>query len=321
MRVVKAFSVLAIGLFSTAAFAQTYPSKPIKMIAPYPPGGTTDIVARAVSQPLAEALGQAVVVENRTGAGGLIGHDMAAKSPPDGYTLVLGNSAMLAVSVSLYKNMPYDPIKDFAPITQAAAGALVLTVNPSVPAKSLKELLALAKSRSGGLNAGLSAVGSMHHLTTEMIKAKSGVQWTNIPYKGSGPMLVDLLGGQVDFAFDNIPSALQYIKADRLRAIAVSSPKRTALLPGTPTLTEAGMPDVEAVAWHGVLAPAGTPKEIVARLNSEIVKILQSPAMKQRLEGLGLEAVGDTPEQFAQFIREENIKWAKVAKESGAQLE
>jgi len=314
------FTTLVLA-FAAHAAAQSYPSKPIHLIAPYPPGGTTDILARAIGAKLSDALGQPVVVDNKTGAGGLIGHEFVAKAAPDGYTLLLGNSAALAVSVSLYPSMPYDPMKDFAPVTELAAGQLVLVANPGLNVQSLPQLIQLAKNKPGTLNAGLSAVGSIHHLLTESMKSKAGVKWTNVPYKGSGPMLVDLIGGQTDFAFDNIPSAIGFIKSGKLRAIAVSGLVRTPLLPDVPTVTESGLAGVEGVAWHGLLAPAGTPKAIIDRLNMETAKILRTPEMKDYLARQGLDPVGNTPEEFAAFIREENVKWAKVAKEAGAKLE
>jgi tripartite-type tricarboxylate transporter receptor subunit TctC len=233
--------MLGMAAVPLTAHADDYPNRPIRLIAPYPPGGTTDIVARYVANGLQKSLGWTVVVENRAGAGGIVGHEAVAKAQPDGYTLVLGNSAMLAVSVSLFPKLPYNPTKDFTPITEAAAGALVLVVKPSLPVKSLQDLLALAKKEPGKLNAGLSALGSMHHMTTEIIKARAGVKWTNVPYKGSAPMLIDLLSGQTDFAFDNIPSALPHIKDGKLRAIAVTGPTRSDLLPNVPTLEESGM--------------------------------------------------------------------------------
>ena len=316
-RLCAAMLLLAAG----GALAQAYPNRPIKLIAPYPPGGTTDIVARAVGTKLSEALGQPVVVENRTGAGGLIGHDFVAKAAPDGYTLLLGNSASLAVSVSMYAKMPYNPITDFAPVTELAAGQLVLVAHPGLNVTNVAQLIELAKTKQGSLNAGLSAVGSIHHLLTESMKFKAGVKWTNVPYKGSGPMLTDLIGGQTDFAFDNIPSSLAFIKAGRLRGIAVSGTVRTPLLPDLPTLIESGLAGVEGVAWHGLLAPPGTPKAIIDRLHAESVKILRAPEMKTYLAGLGLDGIGNTPEEFAAFIRDENVKWAKVAKEAGAKIE
>jgi tripartite-type tricarboxylate transporter receptor subunit TctC len=303
------------------AHAQPYPTKPIRMIAPYPPGGATDILARLISQGLTESLGVPVVVENKAGANGQIGHEFVAKAPPDGYTLLLGNSAALAVSISMYDKLTYDPIKDYAPITLAAQGALVMIVNPNVPASNLQEFLAWARSRDGKVSAGLAGVGAMHHLVTEQMRLQSGVSWINVPYKGSAPMVMDVLSGQVDFGIDNIPSSLPHIKAGKLRALAVTSAKRTPLLPDVPTLAEAGMPGIEAAAWHGVLAPAGTPPAIVAKLNAEIVKILRSPEMTKRLADLGLDPIGSSPQQFADFIASENVKWARIVKASGAKLE
>ena len=319
-RLILALAALCALAPAAAVHAQAYPNKPIKMIAPYPPGGATDILARLISQGLTESLGQPVVVENKAGANGQIGHDFVAKAPPDGYTLLLGNSAALAVSISMYDKLTYDPIKDYAPITLAAQGALVMIVNPNVPANTLQEFVAWGK-KAPKVSAGLAGVGAMHHLVTEQMKLQSGVNWINVPYKGSAPMVVDVLSGQVDFGIDNIPSSLPHIKAGKLKALAVTSAKRTPLLPDVPTLAEAGMPGIEAAAWHGVLAPAGTPPAIVAKLNAEIVKILKSPEMQKRLGDLGLDAVGSSPQQFADFIASENVKWAKVVKASGAKLE
>jgi len=320
-RLIVLTAAVLFAALSTAALAQAYPSKPIRMIAPYPPGGATDILARLIAQGLTESLGQPVIVENKAGANGQIGHDFVAKAAPDGYTLVLGNSAVLAVSVSMYDKLPFDPLKDFAPITLAAQGPLVFEINAAIPASNMQEFLAWAKQRGGKVNAGLAGVGAMHHLVTEMVKLQAGVQWTNVPYKGSAPMVLDLVGGQVDVGVDNIPSSLQLIKTGKLRALAVTSEQRTPLLPDVPTLAQAGVPGVVAAAWHGVLAPAGTPPEIVNRLNVEIVKILRSPETVAKLAGLGLDPVGSDPKTFADFIASENVKWAKVVKASGAKLE
>jgi tripartite-type tricarboxylate transporter receptor subunit TctC len=320
-RLIVLTAAVVIAALSTGALAQAYPNKPIRMIAPYPPGGATDILARLVAQGLTESLGQPVIVENKAGANGQIGHDFVAKAAPDGYTLVLGNSAVLAVSVSMYDKLPFDPLKDFAPITLAAQGPLVFEINAAIPANNMQEFLAYARQKQGKVNAGLAGVGAMHHLVTEMVKLQAGVQWTNVPYKGSAPMVLDLVGGQVDVGVDNIPSSLQLIKTGKLRALAVTSEQRTPLLPDVPTLAQAGVPGVVAAAWHGVLAPAGTPPEIVNRLNVEIVKILRSPETVAKLAGLGLDPVGSDPKTFADFIASENVKWAKVVKASGAKLE
>jgi len=320
-RLILLTAAVLVAALATGAMAQSYPSKPIRMIAPYPPGGATDILARLIAQGLTESLGQPVIVENKAGANGQIGHDFVAKAAPDGYTLVLGNSAVLAVSVSMYDKLPFDPLKDYAPITLAAQGPLVFEINAAIPANSMQEFLAWAKQRGGKVNAGLAGVGAMHHLVTEMVKLQAGVQWTNVPYKGSAPMVLDLVGGQVDVGVDNIPSSLQLIRTGKLRALAVTSEQRTPLLPDVPTMAQAGVPGVVAAAWHGVLAPAGTPPEIVNRLNAEIVKILRSPETVAKLAGLGLDPVGSDPKTFADFIASENVKWAKVVKASGAKLE
>lgn len=305
---------VALGGIAQAPFAQAgaYPSKPVRLIAPYPPGGQTDIVARALAAPLAEALGQTVVVENKSGGNGIVGDDYVAKAQPDGYTLLVGNSATLAVSVSLM-TQPFDPLKDFAPITVVAGGPLVLEVNPALPVHSLAELIALAKAKPDELNSGVS-YGSIHHLLNELIKLQTGASWADVQYKGAGPMLIDLIGGQIDFTIDNISSSIGYINSGRLRAIAVS--KKTDLLPGVPTLEEAGLRGAEAGAWHSVLAPAQTPPEVVHRLNAEIVKILHRPDVVTTLAQLGLDVVGDTPEEFAAFLRAENARWAGVARDA-----
>jgi tripartite-type tricarboxylate transporter receptor subunit TctC len=300
------------------AFAAEYPTKTIRLIAPYAPGGQTDIVARLVAQPLSEALGKPVVVENRPGGNGVLGHDYVAKAEPDGYTLLVGNSAMLAVMPNLAA-LPYDPRKDFAPIVLAAGGPLVLEVNPSLPVHSLQDLIALAKSKPGKLNNGMGGLGTIHHLLTELIRVKAGIDFANVPYKGAGPMLVDLLSGQVDFAIDNTSSSSAYLKSGRLRAIAVS--KKTDLLPGVPTLEEAGIPGSEAVAWHGLLAPPGTPQPIVDRLNSELVQILKRPETIEKLKVLGLDLIASNPAEFSEFIRTENQRWAEVAKASRAKVD
>lgn len=304
------------------ALAQTYPNRPIKIIVAYPPGGVADIMARAIGVKLADALGQPMIVENKTGAGGLIGTEFAAKQAPDGYTLLLGNAASLAVSVSMYpKKTPYDPMKDFTPIAQLAAGPLVLVVNPALNVQNVPQLIELAKAKQGGLNAGVPAMGSFHYLLTELLKSRAGVVWTTVPYNGSSPMLFDLVGGQTHFAFDNIPSSIAFIKAGKLRGIAVSGTVRSPLLPELPTLVELGFPDLVGFGWFGLLAPAGTPKAIVDRLNAEAIKAVRTPEFRTYLASQALDPVGNTPEEFAAFIRDEIVKWTKVAKEAGARIE
>jgi tripartite-type tricarboxylate transporter receptor subunit TctC len=322
----KSLLKLSLGFFllslaAAAASAEAYPTKLIRMIVPFPAGGTTDILARSVGQKLSEALGQQVIIDNRPGAGGNIGSDMVAKAAPDGYTLLMGTVGTHAINSSLYAKMPFDHIKDFAPITLVAAVPNVLVVNPAVEAKSVQELIALAKAKPGQLSFASSGNGTSIHLSGELFKTMAGVDMLHVPYKGSAPALTDLIGGQVNLMFDNLPSSLAHIKAGKLRALAVTSSKRSAALPDVPTIAEAGLPGFEASSWFGVFAPAGTAKEIVTRLNMEIVKALNSPELKERLAAQGAEAVGNSPEQFAAHIKSETAKWAKVVKASGATVD
>ena len=316
-------AVLAAVLVAAAgcAGAQGYPSQPIKLIVPFTAGGTTDILARTIGQKLGESLRQPVIVDNRPGAGGNIGADLVAKAKPDGYTLVMGTIGTQSINASLYSKMPYDSAKDFAPITLVAIVPNVLVVNPTVPAKSVAELIALAKSKPGALNFASSSTGGSPHLSGEMFKQMAGVDIAHVPYKGSAPAITDLLGGQVQLMFDNLPSALPQVKAGKLRALAVTSARRSPAAPDLPTIAEAGVPGYEVDSWFGILAPAGTPREIVNKLNAEIVKILQMPDVKERLSEQGAVPVGDTPEHFAEHIRKETVKWAKVVKASGARAD
>ena len=314
------FAVL-LGVSGGVAHAEAYPSKPITMIVPFPAGGTTDILARAIGQELFKTLGQQVIVDNRPGAGGNIGSALVAKAAPDGYTLLMGTVGTHAINASLYAKMPYDTVKDFAPITQVAAVPNILVVNPTLPVKSVKELIAYAKANPGKLNFASSGNGTSIHLSGELFKTMAGVDMTHIPYKGSAPALTDLLGGQVNLMFDNMPSALPHVKAGKLRALAVTSGKRSPAAPDLPTIEEAGVPGYEASSWFGVLAPAGTPPDIVNKLNAEIVRILKTPEMKERLSSQGAEPVGSSPGEFAAHIKAEMAKWAKVVKESGARVD
>ena len=301
--------------------AQTYPSKPIRMIVPFPPGGTTDILARAIGAELTKAWGQPVVIENRPGAGGNIGSEAVARSPGDGYTLLMGTVGTHGINPSLYKKMPYDAVKDFAPVTLVALVPNILVVHPSVPAKSVAELIALAKKQPGKLTYASSGNGTSIHLSGALFESLAGVQMVHVPYKGSAPAVTDLLGGQVNMMFDNMPSALPHVKAGKLRALGVTSAKRSPAVPDVPTIAEAGVKGYEASSWFGVLAPATTPKDIVAKLNAEIAKSLGTPEMKEKLSSQGAEPVGNTPEQFGAFIRAEIDKWAKVVKASGATVD
>jgi tripartite-type tricarboxylate transporter receptor subunit TctC len=314
---VSAFALAAIA----GAQAPAYPTKPIRLVVPFPAGGATDILAREVAKHLTDAWGQSVVVDNRPGAGGNIGSELVAKAAPDGYTLEMGTVGTHAINASLYSKMPYDHVKDFVPVILVAGVPNVLEVNPALPVNSVQELIAYAKANPGKLNFASSGSGTSIHLSGELFKVMAGVQMTHVPYKGSAPALQDLIGGQVQLMFDNLPPSLPQIKAGKLRALAVTSAGRAPALPDTPTVAEAGLPGFEASSWFGVLAPAGTPPEIVNKLNAEIAKWLASPGAKEKLANVGANIAGGTPEDFARHIQAETTKWAKVVKESGAKVD
>lgn len=302
------------------ALAQVYPTKPIRMIVPFPPTAGSDIVARLVGQVLAVRLGQSVVVDNRPGAGGTLGAELAAKATPDGYTL-LTISTSHTVNVTLYSKLPYDMVKDFAPVARVASTAPMLSVNLSVPAASVRELIALAKSKPGQLNFASSGVGSSSHLAGELFISMAGIRLVHVPYKGSGPALNGLLAGEVQVAFFSIPSTLPHVKTGKLRALAVGSQARSRLLPDLPTIAESGVPNYDADTWYGVLAPARTPKGIIRRLNEEISSSLQTAEMRERLLRLGAEPFSSTPEKFADYITFEIAKYAKIVKDIGVRIE
>ena len=304
-----------------AVYAQTWPTKPVRMIIPFPPGGTTDILARVAAQKLSEALGQQVVPDNRAGAAGNIGTELVAKAPPDGYTLVTAPGSTLTIHPSLYAKLGFDPLKDFAPITILAAVPNLLVVHPSLPARNVKELIALAKAKPGQLNYASTGAGQSTHLSMELFKTMAGVKITHVPYKGSAPAVTDLLGGHVSLMFDNMPSALPHVKAGKLRALAVSSLKRSPSAPEIPPVAESGLPGFEVSVWFGVLAPAATPKPILERLNQVLVKALQAPDVRERLASQGAEPVGNTPEQFTQQMKRDLAKWAKVVKDADIRLD
>ncbi len=310
-------------IFSTTLAAQSaaWPAKPIRWISPFAPGGGADITSRIIAQKLGPALNQQVLVDNRGGAGGNIGVDIAAKAPPDGYTLVLGTIGPIAINVSLYKKLPFDPIKDLLPITQAANALNVLVVHPSLPAKTVKDVIAIAKARPGELSFGSSGPGATDHLAGELFKTLTGVNMVHVPYKGGAPAMLDLMAGQVQTVFSTVSTAIGAIKGGKVRAIAMTGDKRFELMPELPTIAQAGVPGFEVRNWYGVFAPAGTSKEIVTRLNSELVKVLQMPDVKSKLLESGIEALHSTPEQFATYIQSETRRWAKVVKDSGARAE
>jgi tripartite-type tricarboxylate transporter receptor subunit TctC len=305
----------------TGALAQSYPAKPIRFYTPYPPGGTTDIMARLIGQKMYEEWKQPVIVEAKPGAGGNVGTDFVAKSAPDGYSILMGASGPLAINVTLFSKLPYDPVRDFAPVILAAAVPLVLVVHPSVPAKTTKEFIALLKAQPGKFNYASAGPGTPQHLTAEMFKFMTKVDVAHIPYKGSGPAITDLIGGQIPFAFESMIPVIPHVKGGKLRALAVSSVKRSALLKDVPTVAESGVPNFEATAWYGVVAPAGVPKDIIAKLNGEMLRVLKLPDIRERLAEMGSDFVGGTPEQFGQLIKSEIVKWGKVVRESGARAD
>lgn len=316
-----------VTLSSAAALAQTYPAKPIKLVVPFPPGGTTDILARAVGGELTKAWGQQVIIDNRPGAGGNIGSEIVARSAPDGYTLLMGTVGTHAINQSLYSKLPYDPIKDFAPVTLVASVPNVLVVNTALAEKNkitdVKSFVAFVKQHPGKLNMASSGNGTSIHLAGELFKTQTQTFMVHIPYRGSAPAITDLLGGQADLMFDNLPSAMPYIKAGRLRALGVTSSKPSPALPDVPPIAQAGgdLTGFEASSWFGILAPAGTPPDIVNKLQQEITKALASPAVKDKLVSQGADPAGNTPEQFAAHIQAETKKWSKVVKASGAKVD
>lgn len=316
---IRAFAAALPLLFGAAQAQAAWPERPITLVVPYTPGGVTDALARNVAKALAERLKQPVVVENRAGGGANIGAAVVAKANPDGYTLLMGSAATHAINASLYKKLSYDHVKDFAPISLVAQVPNVLVVHPSVPANNVKELIAHAKANPGRLNFGSSGAGGTIHLSGELFKSMADVDMTHVAYKGSAPAVNDLLGGQTQLMFDS--SVVPHVKAGKLRALGVTSAKRSSALPDVPTIAEAGLPGYEATAWFGVLAPAGTPEPVIARLNGEISAVLRDPAVAKWMEGQGFEVGGGSPADFASHIRKETTKWARVVKESGASAE
>ena len=308
---------LCLAFLSAGAWAQAYPTKPVRIVVPFAPGGSTDVTARILAQKLTDAWRQQVIVDNRAGAGGNIGAEAVAKAAPDGYTLLLATTGVMAINHRLYRNLPYDSLRDFAPVTQIGALPLILIVHPSLPARSVKELIALAKQRPGQLSYASSGVGSATHMTTELFRMMTGVDIVHVPYKGSGQAMTDLIGGQVGVAFDQITSSLPHVQAGKLRALAVTSARRFPSVPDLPSVAEAGVPGYESVSWNGIAAPAATPRDIVNRIQAEVARALQAPDMKERFLKDGIEGIGSTPEQFAAHIRAERAKWEKVVEAAG----
>ena len=303
-----------------AAVAQDYPARTIRMVVSFAPGGGTDTNARIVSQKLSEQLGVQVVVDNRPGAASMLGTEIVARASPDGYTLLTA-SPEFTVNPSLQPKIPYDALKDFAPISQTVSSQYVLSTHPSVPVRTVKEFIAFAKARPGELNYGSSGIGSANHLASELLQVMTGIKLVHIPFKGAGPATIALLGGQISFMFSSTTAAVGHIRSGKLRGIAVTGPNRFSELPNVPTVAEAGIPGFVITGWFGVLAPAGTSREIVGKLNAEIVKAVQNPSVRERFAALGTIPVGSTPEAFAQFLRAEIEKWARVVKASGARPE
>ena len=317
----RLLSGMALMLACGAGWAQGYPAKTVRVIVPYPPGGGTDTIARPLAQKLTESFGQQVIIDNRGGAGGNVGMELAARAAPDGYTLVIGLTAQLAVNPALYRKLPYDPVKDYEPITLIGAGAYLLVVHPSLPVKDVKELVALAKARPGQITYASSGNGSGGHLCMELFKTMTGTNFVHVPYKGGGPALVDVLAGQVQVLFTPPVSATQHVQSGRLRALAVSTVRRSAGMPDLPTIAESGVPGYDSGVWYGVLAPAGTPREIVMRVNGDVVKALQQPDFRTMLIANSIDPIGSSPEVLAQFIRIEMAKWAKVVRDADVRVD
>jgi tripartite-type tricarboxylate transporter receptor subunit TctC len=312
------FLALAVAPFAHAQ--DDYPNRTVRIIVPFAPGGSTDVVARILADKLGTGLKQSFVVENRAGAGGNIGADAVAKASPDGYTLLMGTTGVLAINKYLYKEMSFDPERDLVPVSYTSLITNILVVNPQVPAKTVSELVALARAKPGSLTFASSGAGSSTHLSAELFKSMAGVDILHVPYKGSSQAITDLMGGQVTMLFDNAPSSIPFVEQGKLRALAVTSTKRLPNLPDVPTLDEAGVKGYESLSWSGIMAPAGTPKRVIDKLNAAIEKILRDPDVKQRFASLGVDPVGGPPEAFSRHIRAESEKWARVVKTANITL-
>lgn len=311
---------LACSSLPFSAAAQTYPVKPIRLVVPFAPGGPVDTLARAMTPKLSEALGQQIIIDNRAGAGSTIGTDVVAKAPPDGYTLLITSSS-IAINPSIYPKMPFDATRDLAPISQLSTSSLIVVVHPSIPARSIKELIALAKARKGELVYASSGTGSAPHLSVELFNSMTGTRMVHVPHKGAAPATLDLLAGNVALMFNNLISAVPNVQAGKLRALAVTGASRTPALPDLPTIAEAGVPGYEASTWYAMFAPAATPGPILERLHRDVAATMKSPEVRKTLSAVGIDPVGGTPAELARYLRSELVKWAKVAKASGAKAD
>jgi tripartite-type tricarboxylate transporter receptor subunit TctC len=315
------FLMLSLFAAATAHAGEAYPSKPVRWIIPFPPGGGTDVISRTLAQKLTEAWGQQVIADNRPGSGGAIGLAAAAKLPPDGYTLVLGQLANVGIAPALYPKLPYDPVKDFTPVTLVLTSPLVLVAHPSFPAKNLKELIAVAKAKPDSVTFGSPGNGTTGHLGTELLKSMAKIRMTHIPYKGAVPAFTGLMGGEIAIYMSSIPPAVPMLNSARVKALGVTSAKRMSNLPNVPTIAEGGLPGYEVTNWYGVMAPAGMPKDLLAKVNGDLVKILKQHDVQQRFLGEGGDVIANTPDEFGKFIRNEIAKWGKAVRESGAKVD
>jgi tripartite-type tricarboxylate transporter receptor subunit TctC len=308
-------------LLGSSAQAQTWPAKPVRLIVPFSAGGATDVIARLTGLKVGESLGQQFTIDNRPGANGNIGTEMAAKSPADGYTIVMSYDGTLAINPATYRKLPFDPAKDLAPIASIAQVPLILVVHPSVPASNMAEFVAYAKANAGKVNFSSAGPGSPGHLTGELLKARAGIEMVHVNYKGGGQAVQDLVGGQIQLLLTGLPTVEGFLKSGKLRALAFTSPKRISSAPTVPTMVESGFPGLVVQSWYGILAPAGTPADVIRKLNGEVNKMLQLPDVKERLVSLGLEATGGSPEDFARVIREDTVRWAKVVADAGIKVD
>ena len=312
--------LLGASLAASAARADDYPSRPIRLIVPYAPGGGADAIGRIVAKRVGETIGQTIVIENRGGAGSIVGTDAVAKAEPDGYTLLVGQSGPISINPAVYKNLRYDPVRDLAPITMTTAYPYILVINSKLPANNLAEFVALAKAKAGEFNFGTTGIGAANHLVAELFCARAGLKMTHIPYRGTALAVGDLLAGQVTMVFADAVTALPHIQAGTLRALGVTSKERAAIAPALPTIAESGYPGFDAIGWHGIMAPAKTPPAIVNRLNAEIVKALKDPATRALLEAQAMQIVGNTPDEFAAFIKQDIALWQQVATQANVEV-